>query len=126
MTRYQPEFAAEYELEPAHRALLTIADALMAEADESDAQVRADGRMIPGSTGQMVEHPGVRTAIVAREKAARIYRDLFPDEGPSAGVDAASLGQSASGQAHRSAQSVRASEAARKRWDRARAVEAAL
>ncbi|MFF4737982.1 hypothetical protein ACFY2W_19175 [Streptomyces sp. NPDC001262] len=121
MTDFRNDFEEAYDLEPPHRALLAIADALMAEAAESDAQVRTDGRMIPGSTGQMVEHPGVRTAILAREKAARIYRDLFPDEGPAAGVDAASLGQADAGQAHRSPQSVRASRAASRRWERARA-----
>ncbi|MFD4952161.1 hypothetical protein [Streptomyces sp. NPDC058451] len=121
MPGFAASFEEEYELEPPHRALLAIADALMAEAAECDTQVQQDGRMIPGSTGQKVEHPAVRTAIVAREKAARIYRDLFPDDGPAGNVDSYSLGQADSGQAHRSAASLRAAKAAETRWNRARA-----
>ncbi|MGW5969756.1 hypothetical protein [Streptomyces sp. NPDC055186] len=121
MTGFTEEFENEYDLEPPHRALLAIADALMVEAAECDAQVQRDGRMVPGSTGQMVEHPAVRTGILAREKAARIFRDLFPDDGPAGNVDAYSMGQANSGQAHRSAASIRAARAAETRWNRARA-----
>ncbi|MEU3458029.1 hypothetical protein ABZ671_31225 [Micromonospora sp. NPDC006766] len=49
----------------------------------------------------MVEHPAIRTRILAREKAARIFRDLFPDDEPAGNVDTYSLGQADSGQAHR-------------------------
>ncbi|WP_031080974.1 hypothetical protein [Streptomyces sp. NRRL WC-3549] len=126
MAEYAKTFEDEYELEPAHRALLAIADALMREAAECDAQVRTDGRMVPGSTGQMVEHPAVRTGILAREKAARIFRDLFPEDGPTGNVDAYSLGQADSGNAHRSAASLRAAKAAETRWNRARAAGGAV
>lgn len=121
--RLLAQYEAEFDLDETQRAALALAGEHLDNAERLDAAVREHGTMIPGSAGQLVVNPAIAEARHQRAAAWNILRALTAEDAGAA-VDAASMGQAAAGVAARSPASVRASEAARKRWDRARAIAA--
>ena len=118
--RLLAQYEAEFELDETQRAALALAGEHLDNAERLDEAVREHGTMIRGSAGQLVVNPAIAEARHQRAAAWNILRALTADDAGAA-VDAASMGQAAAGIAARSPASVRASEAARKRWNRARA-----
>lgn len=106
-----------FELEAEHIAALTLAGQHLDTAAQLDAVVAAEGVMKTGGRYGPALHPAIAEARHQRAAAWAIIKAVIPDD--SGSVDAHSLGQAASGAAHR------ASKAAQARWDRARAAKAA-
>lgn len=83
-------------------AALHHACSLESVADMLDAQVREDGTMILGSTGQRVLHPGIAEARLARAAAVAALKALgiAPGQSPASAAGAALAGKRWNGRAH--------------------------
>jgi hypothetical protein len=82
------QVAESFDLDTSAEATLFHACALESQADHLDAQVLADGRMIPGSSGQLVLHPAISEARLTRVAAVAALRALGIAAGQSASSSA--------------------------------------
>ena len=91
-------------------AALHHACALESSADALDAQVLADGPMIPGSSGQHVLHPAISESRLTRTAAVTALRALgiAPGQSPASAAGAALVGHRWSGGSHKNAANLRA------------------
>ena len=93
------------DLDVAAIASLHHACALESAADALDAQVTTDGRMIPGSSGQMVLHPAISESRLQRAAAVAALKALGIARGQSSAsaAGAALVAQRWGGRSHKNA-----------------------
>ncbi|GAA1459320.1 hypothetical protein NE857_26825 [Nocardiopsis exhalans] len=93
-----------------HERISSVAR-LLARADDCAEQVENDGMMTRGSQGQYVAHPLLAEERNLRVQADRIWSECLPEAAAEDAADDSEM----------SVTSIRARQAARARWDRAKA-----
>lgn len=77
------EVVADYELEPHHLRLLTLAAESFDRATEAREMIDRDGMVIPTATGGLKSHPAVAIERDCRLAFARLVRELDLDSVPA-------------------------------------------
>lgn len=84
--RWWAQIASEWQLEPHHLQLLTLAAEALDRATEAREAIRADGAYTRSASGVLRKHPGLSVERDSMVTFARLMRELNLDGDPAPDV----------------------------------------